>query len=1158
MSPEEFAARRSERLQRADAELRPLVLAALEAWDGEDSFRPVDLIEAVEVIWLEHFAAEAPNADEERFLAGFRDVLTDSLAKTSAPEGDSPVDSEVERVLTFLGTLAVNDGTFRGVRARGVRFKRWTTMEDTSVRESHRLAAGQIRAIDEPFRVAGVELQYPGEPIGPPEGWIQCRCLLQPAAARGDSAMSDTTFTIEEGLTAAAGNADTGVGVFLIPEAGDPVVEASSEPAHLTTVWLGDIGDLSEDEIAAIEDEVKAYSDTLGGPVVAPVTERGELGDQGADVVFLEPTEALVALRDGLLEASPTISEVMGRVEQFPEWTPHVTLGYPETPAAGEYDGDKISFDKVGLWVGSEHKDFDMGGDMRVKDEEGLSEARERLSVLAAAATEAPEAEIVEEEAPEGGEMPVDELEEGEELITEIPVHGVATLEGRPTGDGRGFRPGAIDLGVMPQPLGYEYVSTHGGDTSHVAIVGRIDEYWREEVGDVSELRWKGVVLTTKEYAAQAIESMVDGSYTGLSVIVDDVAVDVEEEREELRQRILAEREGKKAIEDEEVPEIVADDEYDIEEILDMMVGDGTQGTTWFSHARVRRFDMVPTGAYQEAYIALGHEFPDELTPEQIEAAALALDDCGCTSSANTAQALVAAATDTAPGVKADGQPPKCEYGDEPATKYVLHSEGMAYAPACDEHLEQAKSDAAASVPDGEPDESNIDKVGDYGVGHDAFRDYSDEERKQLAEEGKAMEDGSYPIADEEDLKNAIQAIGRASDPEAARAHIEKRARELELEDLISEDWSLVASAFAPGTRDGPGWITNPIPTSRIRRYWVRGKGAAKIRWGVPGDFNRCRRQLAKYIANPEWLAGTCANMHHEAIGVWPGQEHSSSALTASAEPRSLFSLVASADPIDADFFKRRELEDPNVGAVVDGDQIYGYIAQWNVCHVGSPEGANRCTMAPRSPSGYSQYLTGTVMTTEGPVRVGQITMNTGHAGATDSPRSAVAHYDNTGAVVADVACGEDQHGIWYAGRIRPHVSDEDRFALAASGRLSGDWRMIGSSYELVAALVVNVPGFPIPAASLAASADLGPVSLVAAGVVPAETEGLEVVSDPTPAGELSAERIADIAIAAAEQVLHVQKRQEIINRAAPARSALAAHQLLRARAKLATTSKEN
>lgn len=69
-------------------------------------------------------------------------------------------------------------------------------------------------------------------------------------------------------------------------------------------------------------------------------------------------------------------------------------------------------------------------------------------------------------------------------------------------------------------------------------------------------------------------------------------------------------------------------------------------------------------------------------------------------------------------------------------------------------------------------------------------RDYSTEERQSMAKKGQALPDGSFPIADREDLENAIQAFGRASDPAAAKAHIKKRARELGLEELIPEGWS--------------------------------------------------------------------------------------------------------------------------------------------------------------------------------------------------------------------------------------------------------------------------------------------------------------------------------------------------------------------------------
>ena len=68
-------------------------------------------------------------------------------------------------------------------------------------------------------------------------------------------------------------------------------------------------------------------------------------------------------------------------------------------------------------------------------------------------------------------------------------------------------------------------------------------------------------------------------------------------------------------------------------------------------------------------------------------------------------------------------------------------------------------------------------------------RDVSPEERKKLAGKNQAMPDGSYPIASVQDLRNAIQAIGRAKDPAAVKAHIKARARALGHPELIPDNW---------------------------------------------------------------------------------------------------------------------------------------------------------------------------------------------------------------------------------------------------------------------------------------------------------------------------------------------------------------------------------
>jgi len=71
-------------------------------------------------------------------------------------------------------------------------------------------------------------------------------------------------------------------------------------------------------------------------------------------------------------------------------------------------------------------------------------------------------------------------------------------------------------------------------------------------------------------------------------------------------------------------------------------------------------------------------------------------------------------------------------------------------------------------------------------------RDFTDQQREKMADKGTAMKDGSFPIANEDDLKNAIKAYGRAKDKDAAKAHIEARAKALKLESLIPDAWDKV------------------------------------------------------------------------------------------------------------------------------------------------------------------------------------------------------------------------------------------------------------------------------------------------------------------------------------------------------------------------------
>lgn len=163
--------------------------------------------------------------------------------------------------------------------------------------------------------------------------------------------------------------------------------------------------------------------------------------------------------------------------------------------------------------------------------------------------------------------------------------------------------------------------------------------------------------------------------------------------------------------------------------------------------------------------------------------------------------------------------------------------------------------------------------------------------RDQLAKTGDAMKDGSFPIENAADLKNAIGAYGRAKDQAAAKAHIVKRAKELKLTFMLPKGWS-ASTKSAEDTavewaQDNAGDIAGTIasgePTlevkaqggadknsgnaERLRHYWQHEAG---VPWGVPGDFMDCVTKISPHMS-ARHAKGYCALRHKEMTGEWPG-----------------------------------------------------------------------------------------------------------------------------------------------------------------------------------------------------------------------------------------------------------------------------------------------
>lgn len=187
---------------------------------------------------------------------------------------------------------------------------------------------------------------------------------------------------------------------------------------------------------------------------------------------------------------------------------------------------------------------------------------------------------------------------------------------------------------------------------------------------------------------------------------------------------------------------------------------------------------------------------------------------------------------------------------------------------------------------------------------------------------------------------------------------------------------------------------------------------------------------------------------------------------------------VTAAAPVrpPLEWFSEPIMNRPEPLTVSEDGRVSGLIASFNRCHAGIMD---ECVMAPRSATGYKYFLNGQVMTADGrTVRVGKITMGTGHAGPNMRWMPAADHYDNTGTVAAIINVGENQYGIWAAGSTVSSLSEEQMQELRRSP-ISGDWRRVDGSLELVAALAVNTPGFPI-----IASINGEAMSLTAAGIL--------------------------------------------------------------------------
>lgn len=163
---------------------------------------------------------------------------------------------------------------------------------------------------------------------------------------------------------------------------------------------------------------------------------------------------------------------------------------------------------------------------------------------------------------------------------------------------------------------------------------------------------------------------------------------------------------------------------------------------------------------------------------------------------------------------------------------------------------------------------------------------------------------------------------------------------------------------------------------------------------------------------------------------------------------------------------------------ITDDGRVYGRLAPANTAH--RAYRGRRLTVPEKVD--YSRFLgRQTIVAGGGRLVTGVVTMDCGHCppGLSSDPAVRAQHYDNSCSVVASINIGDDPvNGPWVAGALLPGVTAEQVAAMQACV-LSGDWAPHPEKpgqMEFVAALLVPVPGFPMPgnpdALALAASGE--------------------------------------------------------------------------------------
>lgn len=258
--------------------------------------------------------------------------------------------------------------------------KTWVATNDPRTRPTHRAADGQAVPLLSAFIVGGFPLMVPGDPTGPPEEVINCRCTqiydfdAGALVAAWDTDVLDLGWSVvmaypDREVLTADGDEHSGAMIALVPSAYDAARLEVGEPAdelHTTLVYLGEDAKLTPEQrqalLAAAENVAGSFPSLHLDGFALAIFNPGSPDRDTCVVLEVSGDEGpeLMLMRDMTVKLAADALGVMMPAQHVP-YIPHVTLAYTDDPTlAGQLTHltGPVTFDRLRVAFGGDVFDF--------------------------------------------------------------------------------------------------------------------------------------------------------------------------------------------------------------------------------------------------------------------------------------------------------------------------------------------------------------------------------------------------------------------------------------------------------------------------------------------------------------------------------------------------------------------------------------------------------------------------------------------------------------------------------------------------------------------------------------------------------------------------------------------------------------------------------